>query len=114
VQFCPGEHEAKLATAEGALNCIERIDGDLRLAFGMAGVEMRQAVVVEDIATVIPKKRLIVGTPRWCRSPRSARARPALARKCCPDRHDWTTDSRPCAKRLMGLEPTTFCMASRR
>lgn len=44
----PGEHEAQLPPAEVAVDDFEVVDADLRFSFGMAGVEMREAVIVKE------------------------------------------------------------------
>jgi hypothetical protein len=63
MELGPGEHAPELSLAEVAVDHLDLVDSDLRAAVGVPGVEVGMAVVVEDIAIVIPKKRLIVGTP---------------------------------------------------
>jgi hypothetical protein len=78
MKLCPGEDEAELSSAQAAVDDLEVVDSDLGFAFGVTCMEMREAMIVENIAIVIPKKRLMVGTPGIM--PRSAVARRCVLR----------------------------------
>lgn len=61
MELCPGEDETELPASKGAVHHLEIVDPDLGFAFGVAGMEMREAVIVEEHDDGDPKKRLIVG-----------------------------------------------------
>jgi hypothetical protein len=48
VELSPSEDEAELAAAQVAVDHLEIVDADLRFSFSMAGMEMREAMVVEE------------------------------------------------------------------
>jgi hypothetical protein len=48
MELCPGEDESQLATAEVAVHDLEVVDSDLGFSFGMASMEVREAVIVEE------------------------------------------------------------------
>jgi hypothetical protein len=48
MQFGPSEHQPQLATTEGGLDRLQRVDPNLRAAVRVAGVEMGRAVIVEE------------------------------------------------------------------
>jgi hypothetical protein len=56
MELRPGEDEAQLPTAEAAVDDLEIVDPDLCFAFGVAGVEMREAVIVEEHRDRDPKE----------------------------------------------------------
>jgi len=48
MKLCPSEDEAQLSATEVAVNHLEIVDADLGFAFGVSGMEMREAVIVEE------------------------------------------------------------------
>jgi hypothetical protein len=48
MELSPSEDEAELSAAKVAVDDLEIVDADLRFSFGMAGVEMREAMIVEE------------------------------------------------------------------
>lgn len=48
MKLCPREHEAQLAAGEGVVDDFEIVDADLGFARGVAGMEVRIPVVVEE------------------------------------------------------------------
>lgn len=48
MELCPGEDESQLAATEVAVHDLEVVDSDLGFSFGMASMEMREAVIVEE------------------------------------------------------------------
>lgn len=44
----PGEDEAELPATQVAVDDLEVVDADLRFSFGMACMEMGEAVIVEE------------------------------------------------------------------
>ncbi|MGA8744592.1 MAG: hypothetical protein WB507_01860 [Solirubrobacterales bacterium] len=61
VELCPRQDETQLAARQAALDHLQLIDTNLGLALGMAGMEMRVAMVVKYISMTIPKKLLMRG-----------------------------------------------------
>ena len=48
MELCPGEDESQLATTEVAVHDLQIVDPDLGFFFGMASMEVREAVIVEE------------------------------------------------------------------
>ena len=67
--------QAQLTAAEAAVDHLKVVDADLRFSFGMARVEVRKAVIVEEHCDRDPKEaayrwhEAIMGVSRWS-SPR--------------------------------------------
>jgi hypothetical protein len=69
----PGENEAELPATQVAVDDLEVVDPDFGFAFGMARVEMWEAMIIEEHRDRDPKKRLIVGMdPSWRERRRSS------------------------------------------
>lgn len=56
MELCPGEDESQLATTKGAVHDLQVVDSDLGFAFRVAGMEMREAVIVEEHDDGDPKE----------------------------------------------------------
>jgi hypothetical protein len=48
MQFRPREHEAKLTPAHAAVGQLKGVNSNLRAAYGVSGMEMGRAEVVEE------------------------------------------------------------------
>jgi hypothetical protein len=48
MELCPGEHESQLAATESAVHDFKVVDPHLGFSFGMASMEVREAVIVEE------------------------------------------------------------------
>jgi pimeloyl-ACP methyl ester carboxylesterase len=56
MELCPGEDESQLAATEGAVDDLQIVDSHLGFSFGMASMEVREAVIVEEHDDGYPKE----------------------------------------------------------
>ena len=56
MELCPGEDESQLAAAEVAVHDLQVVDSHLCFSFGMASMEVREAVIVEEHDDGYPKE----------------------------------------------------------
>lgn len=47
MELCPGEDESQLAATEAAVHDLQVVDPHLGFSFGMASMEVREAVIVQ-------------------------------------------------------------------
>lgn len=52
MELCPGEDESQLAATEAAVHDLQVVDAYLGFSFGMASMEVREAVIVEETMAI--------------------------------------------------------------
>lgn len=56
MELCPGENESQLPATEVAVHDLKVVDSDLGFSFGVASMEVREAVIVEEHDDGDPKE----------------------------------------------------------